>query len=293
MAGFLSSITAALGGGSSNPTPNGPTNTNGSNGTPANSSSGATQTFDNAGNPVGPNNAQNQGDTNGRAGGDNPNSGNNSPNGTPNSPNTAPSIEELLFAPSAPNGEDKTKNQNQPNNQPNTPAEIVPGLTAQQLLQNLGSVNYTQTIPPELMTSALGGDVESFNKVISTVAQLSAAIAVQQSVMANKALLDDRFKNFDTQVSSKIGEAKYQDVLADPKFSNPFVQPLAQTLMAKLRERDPSITPDQIRSTLPQLIEYSMKQFQGGNQNPSNQNPPNRSNNPRIQPREVNFEELF
>lgn len=291
MAGFLSTITAALGGGYSNPTPNGPANnSNGSNGTPANSS-GATQTFDNTGNPVGPNNAQNQGDTNGRVGVDNPNSGNNSPNGTPNSSGTTPSIEELLFAPPAQNNEDKTKNQNQPNNQPNAPAEIVPGLTAQQLLQNLGSVNYTQTIPPELMTNALGGDVDSFNKVISTVAQLSAAIAVQQSVMANKALLDDRLKSFDSQVTSKIGEAKYQDVLADPKFSNPFVKPLAQTLMAKLRERDPSITPDQIRSTLPQLIEYSMKQFQGTNQ--SNQSKQPSSNNPRIQPREVNFEELF
>lgn len=290
MAGFLSSITAALGGGSSNPTPNGPTNTNGSNGTPANSSGATTQTFDNAGNPVGP-----TGDNNGNP---NPNSVGSPGSGTNSSAagaGTTPSIEELLFAPPADQtkkDQPTTENETTPANK-NAPAEIVPGLTAQQLLQNLGSVNYTQTIPPELMTNALGGDVESFNKVISTVAQLSAAIAVQQSVMANKALLDDRFKNFDTQVSSKIGEAKYQDVLADPKFSNPFVQPLAQTLMAKLRERDPSITPDQIRSTLPQLIEYSMKQFQSGNQNPSNQNPSNRSNNPRIQPREVNFEELF
>lgn len=290
MAGFLSSITAALSGGSSNPTPNGPTNTNGSNGTPANSGGATTQTFDNAGNPVGP-----TGDNNGNPNPSSVGSPNSGTNSSTAGAGTTPSIEELLFAPPA----DQTKkDQPTPENKTtptdkNAPAEIVPGLTAQQLLQNLGSVNYTQTIPPELMTSALGGDVESFNKVISTVAQLSAAIAVQQSVMANKALLDDRFKNFDTQVSSKIGEAKYQDVLADPKFSNPFVQPLAQTLMAKLRERDPSITPDQIRSTLPQLIEYSMKQFQSGNQNPSNQNPPNRSNNPRIQPREVNFEELF
>lgn len=289
MAGFLSTITAALGGGSSNPTPNGPTNTNGSNGTPANSGGATTQTFDNAGNPVGPS-GDNNGNPNPSSVGS-PNPGTNSP---ANSAGTTPSIEELLFAPPA-NDQSKQPNQsNQPEDKSkNQPQEIVPGLTAQQLLQNLSSVNYTQTIPPELMTNALGGDVDSFNKVISTVAQLSAAIAVQQSVMANKALLDDRFKNFDTQVQSKIGEAKYQDVLADPKFSNPFVQPLAQTLMSKLRERDPSITPDQIRSTLPQLIEYSMKQFQSGNQNQPNQNQPTRSNNPRIQPREVNFEELF
>ena len=289
MAGFLSTITAALGGGSSNPPPNGPANnSNGSNGTPANSSGITTQAFDNTGNPVGPD----TGGNNGRGNPSGSNTNNNNSNNTTPAPDNIPSVEELLFAPPA-NDQPKQPNQsNQPEDQnKNQPQEIVPGLTARQLLQNLSSVNYTQTIPPELMTNALGGDVESFNKVISTVAQLSAAIAVQQSVMANKALLDDRLKSFDSQVTSKIGEAKYQDVLADPKFSNPFVKPLAQTLMSKLRERDPSITPDQIRSTLPQLIEYSMKQFQGTNQ--SNQSKQPSSNNPRIQPREVNFEELF
>ena len=289
MAGFLSTITAALGGGSSNPTPNGPANnSSGSNGTPANSSGTTTQAFDNTGNPVG----ADTGGNNGRGNPSGSNTNNNNSNNTTPAPDNIPSVEELLFAPPA-NDQPKQPNQsNQPEDQnKNQPQEIVPGLTAQQLLQNLSSVNYTQTIPPELMTNALGGDVDSFNKVISTVAQLSAAIAVQQSVMANKALLDDRLKSFDSQVTSKIGEAKYQDVLADPKFSNPFVKPLAQTLMSKLRERDPSITPDQIRSTLPQLIEYSMKQFQGTNQ--SNQSKQPSSNNPRIQPREVNFEELF
>lgn len=219
-----------------------------------------------------------------------------------------PTIEELLFSEENQNqsqNQPQNQAQNQPQNQSQNQAqskelsELAPGLSTQQLLQKLGEVNYLQTIPEETLSSALGGDTKAFGQVLSTVAQLSAAIAVHQSVTANNSILDSRLKEFDSTLTNKIGDSRYSEILSDPKFSNPFIRPLAENLIGRLRARDPSITPDQIKSTLPQLIEYSMKQFNQSNQsnqsaqsNQSSQSLP-KSNNPRVRPTEVNLDEIF
>lgn len=204
-----------------------------------------------------------------------------------NSPGTqgqekSPSLEELLFAPAPAPSTTPTPT---PPQEPSTENELAPGLTSKQLVQNLQSVNFLGTIPKETLTAALGGDEAAFSSVISSVAQLSAAIAVQQSLTANKAALDKRFSELDGTLTSKIGESKYADILADPKFSNPFVRPLAESLVSRLRERDPSVTPDQIRQVLPSLIEYAMKQ-----------SPTSVSPSPITKPKqavEINIDELF
>lgn len=207
------------------------------------------------------------------------------PSGT-QGPEKSPSLEELLFAPAPAPTQTQTQTQPQPSSKESpTENELAPGLTSKQLVQNLQSVNFLGTIPKETLTAALGGDETAFSSVISSVAQLSAAIAVQQSLTANKAALDKRFSELDGTLTSKIGESKYADILADPKFSNPFVKPLAESLVSRLRERDPSVTPDQIRQVLPSLIEYAMKQ-----------SPTAVSPSPIAKPKqaaEINIDELF
>lgn len=208
-------------------------------------------------------------------------------NGTP-APASA-SIEDLLFAPTPAPAPAPAPAQPEPNKNSGD-TELAPGLTSKQLIGNLQSVNFLGTIPKETLTAALGGDETAFSQVISNVAQLSAAIAVQQSLIANKAALDKRFADLDGTLNSKIGESKYADVLNDPKFSNPFVKPLAENLVGRLRARDASITPDQIKQVLPSLIEHAMKQMSQSNSSPASQ--PNKQSG-TSKPTEVNIDELF
>lgn len=219
-------------------------------------------------------------------------------NPTPVVPSSTPepaSVEDLLFAPPAsaeppPAGNKESSTDNQSAKQGGE-QEIAPGLTAAQLVKNLGSVNFLAAVPAETVQSALGGDVQAFNQVISSAAQLSAALAVQQAITASNSILDTRFKDFDSSLASKIGESRYSEILADPKFSNPFIRPLAENLINKLRERDPSITPDQIKQTLPNLIQYAMSKSDFNQTAPASSPTPTGQN--KNVPREVNFDELF
>lgn len=217
--------------------------------------------------------------------------GNQGTSNTTSAPASA-SIEDLLFSPAQePNNSAPAPAATPaPNNQAPGDVELAPGLTSKQLIGNLQSVNFLGTIPKETLTAALGGDETAFSQVISNVAQLSAAIAVQQSLTANKAALDKRFADLDGTLNSKIGESKYADVLNDPKFSNPFVKPLAENLVGRLRARDASITPDQIKQVLPSLIEHAMKQMSQNNSSPASQ--PNKQSG-TSKPTEVNIDELF
>lgn len=282
---WFQNLTGALSGGASN---NASSNS-GSSSSSGGSNDGGTSvptTFDASGNPVG----------------DAGNSAGNSA-GTSSAPAPAPapatkSVEELLFAPApapatppapAPNQGDSKGNQKQ------TVNELAPGLTSQQLIQNLQSVNFMGAVPPEVLQSALGGDQTAFGQVMSSVAQMSAAIAVQQAIVASNAAMDKRFTDFDGSLTSKIGESKFADVLADPKFSNPFVRPLAENLIGRLRANDASITPDQIKQVLPRLIEHAMKQFPTGSDQGSNPQLAAlmQGNKGRNVPTEVKFDELF
>lgn len=279
---WLQSLTGALGGSSNPGASQGPTNQGG------NSNGGTVPTtFDNTGNPVsaGNSNRSPSPDSSGQGKGEPQNSGGSS--------QKTPTVEELLF--SAP--EPKQSNQSNQSNQqaepkPQNPNEIelAPGLTSARLVQNLQGVNFMGTIPKETLQSAMSGDAEAFGSVLSSVAQMSAAIAIQQSLSANKASLDARFTEYDTKVKSTIGETKYSDILADPKFGSPFVKPLAENLISRLRERDPAITPDQIKQVLPNLIQHAMSQYSA---NSTISSTPTSQGNQRVQAKEVNIDELF
>lgn len=276
---WLQSLTGALGGSSNTGASQGPTNQGG------NSNGGTVPTtFDNTGNPVsaGSANRSPASDSSGQSKGESQNnSGTNQ---------KTPSVEELLF--SAPEPKQSNQSNQQAEAKPQNPNEIelAPGLTSARLVQNLQGVNFMGTIPKETLQNAMSGDAEAFGSVLSSVAQMSAAIAIQQSLSANKASLDARFIEYDTKVKSTIGETKYSDILADPKFGSPFVKPLAENLISRLRERDPAITPDQIKQVLPNLIQHAMSQYSA---NSTISSTPTSQGNQRVQAKEVNIDELF
>lgn len=212
-------------------------------------------------------------------------------------PAPAPSIESLLFdpVPATNTPAAQQPNQQQQNQQPNSPTEveIVPGTTATQLMQKLGSVNFAQNIPPEMMQKALSGDQQAFSQILNGVAQLAAGIAVQQSTVFTNGLIDNRFNNVDSLVSTKVNDSGFNAVLADPQFSNPFIQPLAADFVKRMRERDPTITPEQVRTALPKLIQHSMQSFQGTNPQNQQQQQPRQQVRQSGTPTELNYDELF
>ena len=191
----------------------------------------------------------------------------------PNSNQSSLSLEQLLFAePPADQNNQQGEQQKPQNNQQNDylSTEIAPGLTPQKLINNLNSVNFLQAVPSDVMEKALAGDAEAFRQTLSSVAQLSAMVAIQQSLTSSRGQIDQRFQDVDSRVESRIGEARYNDVLADPRFSDPFIKPLATDLVSRLRKQDPKITPEQIKEALPKLIDHAVKRMTSG-QEPSNQ----------------------
>lgn len=203
-----------------------------------------------------------------------------------NSNQQSPSLEQLLFAePPADTNNQNNQNNQQPNQKPQNPqqgeylnTEIAPGLTPQKLINNLNSVNFLQAVPSEVFEKALAGDAEAFRQTLSSVAQLSALVAIQQSLTSSRGQIDQRFQDVDSRVESRIGEARYNDVLADPRFSDPFIKPLATDLVSRLRKQDPKITPEQIKEALPKLIDHAVKRMTSG-QEPSNQSGTGNQNN--------------
>lgn len=185
----------------------------------------------------------------------------------PNSNQSSPSLEQLLFAePPADNNNQQGEQQKTQNNQQSDylNTEIAPGLTPQKLINNLNSVNFLQAVPSEVLEKALSGDADAFRQTLSSVAQLSAMVAIQQSLTSSRGQIDQRFQDVDSRVESRIGEARYNDVLADPRFSDPFIKPLATDLVSRLRKQDPKITPEQIKEALPKLIDHAVKRMTGG-----------------------------
>lgn len=224
------------------------------------------------------------------------------PAGTTTNSSPAPSVVDLLFSPApAPAPTNTPTNPPAPapapatNQQGGNDVEIGPGLTAGALMQRLGSVNFAQAVPQEIMTKALSGDVTSFSQILNSVAQMAAGIAVQQSSMVSTGLLDQRFSGMDSLVNNKVAETNFNAVLTDPKFSDPFIQPMAKDFLQRMRERDPSMTADQAKPALEKLINHALSNYSRNFTQPTQ--PTSQSAFPGDttfpQPTQVKYDELF
>lgn len=245
-----------------------------------------THVFDSKGQPIEnqPQQPQNQ----------NPNQSNQNPNQSDQ--NQTKSIEDLLF--SEPESQPQKQNQNQTPD-PNAPAEIAPGLTPETLINNLKAVNLAQTLPSETLQAALSGDTTAFSQIINQVAQLSAAVAIQQSTGIAKSLIDKSKSEWESSLPSKLNDNQFSSITAKSEYSNPFVRPMVENIISQMRKRDPSITPQQVESALPRLLQHALNTASSNlNQNQpnqSNQNQPNQSNQNlfRTAPEAINYDDLF
>lgn len=249
---------------------------------------GQTHVFDSKGQPVEnqPPQPQNQ----------NPNQSNQNPNQSNQNQDSdqTKSIEDLLF--SEPESQPQNQNQNQTPD-PNAPAEIAPGLTPETLINNLKAVNLAQTLPSETLQAALSGDTTAFSQIINQVAQLSAAVAIQQSTGIAKSLIDKSKSDWESSLPSKLNDNQFSSITSKAEYSNPFVRPMVENIISQMRKRDPSITPQQVESALPRLLQHALNTASSN----LNQNQPNQPNQPsqpnqnlfRTAPEAINYDDLF
>lgn len=258
----------------------------------SNQSQGTSVTYDNQGNPVNQNQSQSQDQSQNQS-------------QSQNNQSQTPDIETLLFSEQSTNqsqnNQNQNQNQNQSQNNQSSEPEIAPGLTSRQLLSNLQAINFGQVIPQESIQAALGGDAQAFSGILNQVAQLSAAIAIQQSSQISNRLLEKQKGEWDQQFNSKFTDGQFSQILADPKYANPFVQPMVKNIVDQMRKRDPNITAEQVKTTLPKLLEHAIKSIGGqGNQmnsmtgemfNDSNFQQP--QNVRQQQNKSVNYDDIF
>lgn len=237
---FLDTIKAAVSGGSSNPTPSGPT--------PA-----PVEVYNNSGTIVDPN----QGHPS--------NQQQSQQTQQPSDPEL--SLEDIFFK--APennqnNQSNQTQQQGQNQNQQQqqeAPVELAPGYTAQNLLEQVRQINMTTLLPEEQVQKALSGDSQALIGLINTSTQMSVALAVKQALELSQKSTKASLDAFTPTISSQVKNAQFESIYTDPRFSSPFLKPMVENLVSKIRERDPSATPEQIKETLPALIQHSMNSF--------------------------------
>lgn len=258
----------------------------------SNQSQGTSVTYDNQGNPVNQNQSQSQDQSQNQS-------------QSQNNQSQTPDIETLLFSEQSTNqsqnNQNQNQNQNQSQNNQSSEPEIAPGLTSKQLISNLQAINFGQVIPQESIQAALSGDAQAFSGILNQVAQLSAAIAIQQSSQISNRLLEKQKGEWDQQFNSKFTDGQFSQILADPKYANPFVQPMVKNIVDQMRKRDPNITAEQVKTTLPKLLEHAIKSIGGqGNQmnsmtgemfNDSNFQQP--QNVRQQQNKSVNYDDIF
>ena len=290
---WFANLSSALGGQKSQPS-SGTQNQSQTQNQNSNQSQGTSVTYDNQGNPVNQNQSQNQDQSQNQ-------------NQSQNNQNQAPDIEALLFSDQPTNqnqnnqNQNQNRNQNQSQNNQSSEPEIAPGLTPKQLISNLQAINFGQVIPQESIQAALSGDAQAFSGILNQVAQLSAAIAIQQSSQISNRLLEKQKGEWDQQFNSKFTDGQFSQILADPKYANPFVQPMVKNIVDQMRKRDPNITAEQVKTTLPKLLEHAIKSIGGqGNQmnsmtgemfNDSNFQQP--QNVRQQQNKSVNYDDIF
>ena len=229
---FLDTIKAAVSGSSPNTTPNGPI--------PA-----PVEVYNNSGSIVDPSVQQN-------------NSSTASPSPTPT---PEPSLEDIFFKAHEPKNQDP--NPNPTPTAPGTPApvELAPGYTAQNLLDQVRQINMASLLPEEQMQKALSGDTQALIGLLNTSTQMATALAVKQALELSKKSTEASLEAFTPKIGAQVKNAQFEAIYTDPRFSSPFLRPMVENLVSKIRERDPSATPDQIKETLPALIQHSMNSF--------------------------------
>lgn len=118
------------------------------------------------------------------------------------------------------------------------------------LLESAKTINFAGSIPAELATKALGGDVQAFSQAINAVTQTAYAHAVFASTQMIEEALKRHTSKFTKMFPGMVRQVMLRDSTAsnkNPVFSNPATAPLLKGLMQQMAQKHPTASTAQLQ----------------------------------------------
>lgn len=112
------------------------------------------------------------------------------------------------------------------------------------------------SISDEVRQKLANGDPEALMELMSSVAESAYVQALQHGASLNGLVLGEQLEDFSQNTESLVGK-KLQDqqyISAIPQLQNPIVQLGVQAFMDKVREQNPTITPDEMKAQMNEYI---------------------------------------
>lgn len=151
------------------------------------------------------------------------------------------------------------QNQRQPTNVPELfkNQEFLQGLRGN-LRQNINS-----SISAETRQKLQSGDPEALMSLVSEVAEASYLQALQHGASLQNLVMDEKLEDFSSKTNSLV-DSKFQNqefTQAIPQLKNPIVQLGVEAFMSKVREQNPTISPEDMKAQVTDYLSELGKDF--------------------------------
>lgn len=170
-----------------------------------------------------------------------------------------------------------TPQQQQQQQQQQQAPKMFGDLTPEKMKEMVGQTNFAQNIDPELAQKALGGDIQSFQQVLNSVAQnvFSSSLQMGQGMVehgvnfGNQQLsgsLDSRIRDF--QVRNQNSE--------NPALQHPIGQALLGSVKKQIAAAQPKLSPQEVHTQAEQMFKDFAQMLvpQQNNQGGGQEQPP-------------------
>lgn len=162
---------------------------------------------------------------------------------------------------------DNAKNADDQGNAPSR-TDVKALFKDQQFLQGLTSNfrnSMAASISPETKQKLENNDPDAMQSMIIDIAQASYMQSLEHSASLQDLVLgevaQDISTNTDNLVNNKIKDYQYSSSI--PQLNNPIIQLGVQAFTSKLREQNPDISPDELKSQIGDYLQEMSKSFNG------------------------------
>lgn len=150
---------------------------------------------------------------------------------------------------------------------PNLRDPLLAPLDPTAFKQQVSQANFTNSIPPEVLTKAMSGDPVAFSEAINMAAReaFSAAAQLSHGLAENATrtglermdgMLDGRIKNYTVRTQSVSNEA----------LNHPAVQPMLNAVKMQIAQSNPNLSPKEIQTQAEQYFDQMSSVLQGAKQ---------------------------
>lgn len=117
------------------------------------------------------------------------------------------------------------------------------------VINSAKTLDFTKSVNPELLTKAVGGDVDAMRQALNETVQTAfAAMTLNTGNIMNDGFLRHG-KAFDAALPTRLRNHEVATRQSDdPVLSHPSVAPILIGLKATIAQQQPNLTPDQIQS---------------------------------------------